>query len=1432
MLYNIAHDLTILGYDISERSLSHPRIIVRPFLTELVSVLRDVAKEALITPVIVPTTLTGSLMAYVYYQVANTYDQHDNPLIRIPMNCIYTLSICFPYRTNISLNHKLSDDLPLIRDYYGMPITQKDWPTSNVGWYRRYFGTLRPNDQRLIYRYPRCPRSIPSLVRDYDWKLESVSPHPEEAAQRNAARFNLPSMALSMGYTPFTISGRPSEATLGFNLVYNYRDTERLLRGDVLTDRNAIILVDTDYYIDMPKLLTTGLPILMYTFVPQRLAGSTQGTNYYIDKHSQVHFRAAGGTTWNHYLWDYNHDYLTSPSVNNKIVSYQVYQTQLSENRRLIILFPKTVAPYLRRVEATPLVRARFNQGEYCLMKTKTEQQEISISMGDEHVLTLPLDVFFELRGRFRNWKQADILYNVACLEQNAKVLLQNKGYKTEDVNDVVARISVLHAYLRDHANQELYTLEHYTDMLHYRYDNGDLWGTTLKHAQRAAMLPLTTAPNVAPVTDADADKTMVFGRVDTVHNKIVPPHVFNSYAHEFIELTLNGVHNLHPMDLELVFRNQNGPQQKARRKFWFTQINPEPSTSVASFTKSESYAGIKWPRAITQTSTHNMIELSSFVYQLKQEVLKKQKWYGPGKTPLETVSRLRDIASQSTTLIEKDYSKFDGTISRWLRENVEIPLLLAAFEPQYHQRIVANINTELNAVAKSRNRVKYKTDGSRLSGSAITTDGNTIINAFVSYCSLRKTLSQQEAWTNMGLYYGDDGVDHHIDGVDYEHSAKMLGLDVKLHRVECGQPLGYLGRCYPNIWLSTTSYTPLERALSKLHLVNNTSICLTEALANKAAGYLVIDGQTPILSWYCQRILRLYNANPNTMTVQQKEDIASPWPQDDISLIRADIAMKYGDVATETNKRLILSWDLKGQPPVVLPINGVELNKDRPAQVLGHYLAEKPPILIKQQAYETKNIKEKDVPADGDCFFHCLREHGVNRGLSPMEMRKILRDYAKPFNVNDYPGDVFSQELQDHEPVGLEVVALTAYWLGIVIGVQCEERKAIFLCGGKGATYWIRYKQGHYTALYLNMRPNHTIPCDLVIYLRQKAECKHKAQNVERSDRDYNTYYEHVDQIFQPASQTCDVHDTYEGVNPSWKVAAQLKPANAKALCNTRAKTICQAVARVLGLKYHLACYIQVLCQQRQFYGKRQASMTDWDRELDMRIHPFMMVRNLASLLHLDVTVRFPTSKSVQMVRYSVVDPDQTLFFNYCEKTGTWFTDAPVVSTTSNATNSENQNHTNDKKSDEKRTSRKTNGGGNNQHQAEQPAQTSDKNGRQSGATNRQRSRFTRSGGNSPICTSRDGRHETTNASRFSSGNKAPKPVKIVRPMASKQIASPNKLGSVSNDQRSNTHRVVSHPRSNRRRRHNAKVVERATTHEEPASQKREPHAQPPDSN
>jgi hypothetical protein len=74
----------------------------------------------------------------------------------------------------------------------------------------------------------------------------------------------------------------------------------------------------------------------------------------------------------------------------------------------------------------------------------------------------------------------------------------------------------------------------------------------------------------------------------------------------------------------------------------------------------------------------------------------KKFDWYGPGKIPVEIGLRLQQIASQSKTLMETDYSQFDGTVGV-VHQMLYKTIMKRLFPIEYHIEIDDLLNNESN---------------------------------------------------------------------------------------------------------------------------------------------------------------------------------------------------------------------------------------------------------------------------------------------------------------------------------------------------------------------------------------------------------------------------------------------------------------------------------------------------------------------------------------------------------------------------------------------------------------------------------------------------------------------------------------------------------------------------------------------------------------
>ena len=222
--------------------------------------------------------------------------------------------------------------------------------------------------------------------------------------------------------------------------------------------------------------------------------------------------------------------------------------------------------------------------------------------------------------------------------------------------------------------------------------------------------------------------------------------------------------------------------------------------------------------------------------------------------------------------MVETDFSKFDGTISNWLREYVEIACYTAWVSSEYKTELRERISAELSSTAVTTLGVRYLPGGSRLSGSPLTTDGNTLINAFVTYCALRESgYSPQEAWDALGIYAGDDGLSPGVPD-QIELTAKCLGLSVKakiccapdmsLPSLSAGSHPTFLARIFYDPWNGAAGsiQDPL-RMLSKIHLTTSpNNIPIDLAAIHKLRGILLLDPDAPIISEWSRRLIKIFH--------------------------------------------------------------------------------------------------------------------------------------------------------------------------------------------------------------------------------------------------------------------------------------------------------------------------------------------------------------------------------------------------------------------------------------------------------------------------------------------------------------------------------------------------------------------------------------------
>lgn len=402
----------------------------------------------------------------------------------------------------------------------------------------------------------------------------------------------------------------------------------------------------------------------------------------------------------------------------------------------------------------------------------------------------------------------------------------------------------------------------------------------------RAVAPSLVTNPDVVPNRSYNNDLASITGRVNKVLNQVCPPDRYIGYASAFIGEWIKAPAGV-PLEIAEVVELQDRPAQRGRSAqvlSWISSVNP---VEVRSFMKGESYGKVTDPRNISTVGAEHTLRLSAYTYAFKRDILYPMDWYAPGKTPHQIASRVVQIASEFS-LAETDYSRFDGTISLWLRQNVERAAYLRWVSPEHREDLGLLLEAEMNPRGRTSNGLPYEPCASRLSGSPLTTDGNTLINAFVTYCAAREgKMSHEHALRMLGIYAGDDGLSM-VKGSYLRDAARDLGLTLKYEWRTSGS-FSFLGRIFygADVGELGSIQDPL-RTWRKLHISFAPAyISDTQALANRAAGYRSLDPEAPVLKEWCEKVLEftgLYGAldsdAPYYARMAERDPEFGTWPQ------------------------------------------------------------------------------------------------------------------------------------------------------------------------------------------------------------------------------------------------------------------------------------------------------------------------------------------------------------------------------------------------------------------------------------------------------------------------------------------------------------------------------------------------------------------------
>lgn len=741
---------------------------------------------------------------------------------------------------------------------YRLPIKEQvpGYPGLRLG--KKWF---RPNDEecrdsgnlRRVWR----ETQIPPPNREF--LAHSTNPHKHLAEERYRAHKMLYDVIQKCGKVPYEISAsRRSESVRpggGYHAVFTHRDRAYPQRNEPIEENAVMVCVDVDYYMSDEALAHSGRPIMMYTFNPVAYNGETAESCWNTDPDGTVCYQVRGGGTYRHRMRDYtalDSATIALPSGNKRV--YSVDWQRVSPTHIVVLLTPDV------------LIRVNdwFNEEEdivpefqWRVMRDGFQAcgETIRIHL-DGRSVDVPADAHAQVAWRLESAKKD---FGIGAIHQQLtahgcgeKALMAAGAYYKLRQQDELPLPQVLN-YTRFALDKRGLPIVEEID---------DMRGT---HA--AVANPPTPAPVFAPLASTGNAIAAVVERIHEVLQAPDPDFPIESLAKEFVVMCLlfADVRNnsVVPLSYDELAACISRPKTRARIEHVAATSAISSVLSVTAFMKREAYGEVRAPRNISATDDEHLANLGVWTYAVKKNVLNKLHFYFPGHGPKEIAEQLAAFVNMSTEpVFETDFSRFDGSIHPRVRRAVELEFYGACCSDP--EAVKALISREIDNPNCTTRGMAYDSLGTRLSGSPLTTDGNTLINAFVQYCANRhEGFDEEVAFKQIGPCYGDDGVTR---AKHMEYVCGKLGMKIKsVERASVANPhVGFLGRIYPNIRDDLGSFQDPPRVWAKFGAVLAVEgIDPEDLMTDKIFSFSITDSGAPLLGKYCARALRVRRQVP-----------------------------------------------------------------------------------------------------------------------------------------------------------------------------------------------------------------------------------------------------------------------------------------------------------------------------------------------------------------------------------------------------------------------------------------------------------------------------------------------------------------------------------------------------------------------------------------
>nr|WPR16578.1 MAG: RNA-dependent RNA polymerase [Arthropod nodavirus 2] len=745
--------------------------------------------------------------------------------------------------------------------------------------------------------------------------------HPISGAVRDVARELIVAAIDSIGATKFEISPAGHTLDEGRRIHQHYAigDLHASVAADEPQSTDVIACIDVDYYLRDPnKIFGYINPVILHTFQPIAVSGMDGDSPFRIID-DYVHYDVSGGASWRHKVWDWARfgEFLEFPCQSTGLLGWllgflgikkYVYQKvhharpwKECPHRALVWLLPQYTAWQISWLPSD--LRARKLQRTHYADDSKPGWNTLV------YVTPLGLRINFGRSGEDASMDMEKDNFDILMGLQSAQSVtsrLLGMGYnKPQQLAIVGQYFRGASVNLADHVRLARPATVQVHWPASFEVEEGE-------SSARSYSNPVVTDENLMPMIKRwECLSDSLERRVTFVSNSVEPPMRYNRLAEEFIRLMVPDPGIGHPMTLEDAAAELSKPSQVlAVANVWET-VDMDHRRMIESFVKNE--PTMKNGRIISSfADARFLLKFSTYTLPFRNRVLHSElnrHWFCPGLTPGEITAKVMEYVGSVFQPAEGDYSNLDGSISLWLQRRVMNAVYLRYYHPAYRKDLTKYTDMMVDCPARAKRfGFRYEAGVGVKSGSPTTCDLNTVANAFVMYCAVRRVfpeLSPEQAYQHIGLSFGDDSLFDSAFSASWNKVATDLGLTLKVEKFKPDHGVTFLARVFPDPWTTPTSFQDPLRTWRKLHLTSrDPTVPLADAVCDRLEGYLTTDRLTPITSTYASAMLRHYLPQTTRQRAERKDRLrevpywltqGGAWPQrpQDVSLMSACIASR-----------------------------------------------------------------------------------------------------------------------------------------------------------------------------------------------------------------------------------------------------------------------------------------------------------------------------------------------------------------------------------------------------------------------------------------------------------------------------------------------------------------------------------------------------------